>query len=249
MKGAAGASAKAGDLDALQERLGYHFKDVSLLDLALTHRSRSHEAGHPGRDNETLEFLGDAVIGLVIADHLVDAARPPVIVGALSRRRASLVSEISLAEQAAALGIGEALRLGKGEEGGGGRGKPSLLSDAFEAVIGAIYLDGGLEAAREFILTLFRPHLATRRARAASKDLDPKTRLQETLQANGIPAPIYRVIETEGPAHERRFTVEVVVEGKGVGRGSGSSKKSAGVEAARSALRKMKSILASRGAS
>jgi ribonuclease III len=233
------------DLAALEARMGYRFRDADLLDLALTHRSFSHESGRPARDNESMEFLGDAVLGLVMASRLFEASRGRRVVGDLARRRAALVSESSLAANAAALGIGAALRLGIGEEGSGGRAKPSLLADALEAVIAAIYLDGGLDAAREFILARFEVSLSI--PRAASADLDPKTRLQEKLQARGWPAPAYRVVGTSGPDHERRFTVEVLVRGQSVARGEGASKKAAGVEAAREALKRWRSILAKTG--
>jgi ribonuclease-3 len=241
-----GRAAAAAGLEALQRRLGYRFRDEGILDLALTHRSASFESGAPGRHNEALEFLGDAVLGFVAASALYERAGDRALVGALARRRAAVVSEAALAAQARALDLGSALRLGKGEAGTGGRDKPSLLADAFEAVVAAIYLDGGLAAARAFILDRLGPELAAEGRRPA-EDVDPKTRLQEILQARGVAAPEYRVVEAAGPDHSRRFTVEVVVEGRGVACGEGASKKAAGTEAARAALRKIRSIVRRRG--
>ena len=243
MRMAAKKSKAHPDLEGLQEKIGYRFRDPDLLDLALTHRSRSHEAGRAGRDNEALEFLGDALIGFVIATRLFEKARGRAEAGVLSRRRASLISEPSLAALARSLGIGESLRLGKGEDSSGGRTKPSLLADAFEAVAAAILIDGGMEAARTFVLAHLPADAAAPRRRAGG-DLDPKTRLQEILQAKGWPAPEYRVTGTAGPAHQRSFTVEVIAGGRSVGSGTSRSIKSAGVEAARAALRRVRSILA-----
>lgn len=221
-------------LEALQKNLKYHFKDQGLLDLALTHRSHGHESGRPLRHNETLEFLGDAVLGFVVAEALRKAAAPEVPVGALSRTRASLVSEASLAPRAEALGLGAALRLGRGEEATGGRGKPSLLSDVFEAVVAAIYLDGGMRAARAFIIRQFPEGLEPGPVEPVG---EPKSRLQELLQARGEPVPRYVVVSQEGPDNDRTFVVEVVVGDRALARGTGRTKKGAGQEAARAALK------------
>ena len=242
MKKTRKAAAKvAPDLEALQTRLGVRFEDAGLLDLALSHRSHGHETGRPRRNNEALEFLGDAILGFVVAGRLIEKAGSRHPVGALARHRASLVSEPSLAERARALGIGECLRLGKGEEATGGRDKDSLLADAFEAVVAAIHLDRGIEAAAAFVLDRFEGRFAV--GRAGSVD-DPKTKLQEALQAKGRPVPEYRVVEETGPDHDRRFKVEVVIGGRAAAAGEGRSKKSASAEAARRALKGLRSILA-----
>lgn len=222
--------------EALQEKLGHRFRDPALLELALTHRSFGPPSQRARRHNETLEFLGDAILGFVVAEALRREAPPDVEVGLLSRTRSSLVSEASLAPRARSLGLGEALRLGKGEESTGGREKPSLLADAFEAVVAAIYLDGGMRAARAFILRQYPEGIAIARGETAE---DPKTRLQEILQARGAPLPVYRVASQEGPDHDRTFTVEILLEGRVVARGAGRTKKAAGARAAREALVRM----------
>jgi len=225
-------------LARLEKRLGHHFRDPELLDLALRHRSYGHEAGSPERNNETLEFLGDAVLGFVVGWKLYDSAPPRAKVGDLSRRRAQLVSEASLAPRARALKIGEALRLGRGEEGSGGRGKDSILADALEALVAAIYLDSGMDAAREFILRTFEGEIAV----GAAPSADPKTELQEGLQAKGLPAPTYRVVKESGAAHSRTFEVEVLAGEEVLATGEGRSKKAAGSEAARKALKRLSSV-------
>jgi ribonuclease-3 len=230
---AGSAGLDAAPLAALTKRIGHPFKDPDLLGLALTHRSFAHEVGERHRNNETLEFLGDAVLGFVVAEALRRDARAVTEVGLLSRWRSSLVSEASLAPRAVALGIDRALRLGKGEEATGGRQKPSILSDAFEAVVAAVYLDGGMRAARAFILRQFPEGI---RVEGAGPGDDPKTRLQEIVQSRGDPLPEYRVASQVGPDHDRSFTVELLLSGKVVARGRGRTKKAAGVEAARAAL-------------
>jgi ribonuclease III len=222
------------DLADLEARLGYRFRDRSILDLALRHRSHGHEGGSPDLHNERLEFLGDALLGFVVAERLFQAAGGRGRVGDLSRRRAELVSAASLAARARALSLGAHLRLGKGEEGSGGREKESLLADALEAVVAAIYLDGGLEAARRFIAALFANELSGLPPAPLS---DPKSALQESLQARGLSVPEYRVVAESGNAQEPLFEVEVLSEGAVLGRGEGRTKKAAETEAARSALR------------
>ena len=228
----------------IQERIGYTFKDEGLLDLSLTHRSHGHETGRRTRNNETLELLGDAVLGFLVAERLFREAGARAAVGSLARERGALVSEAFLAPRARALRLGEALRLGKGEETTGGREKDSLLADAFEAVVAAIYLDGGMDAARDFVHSQFPPATGAERHEILG---DAKTRLQEALQARGRPLPEYRVAASAGPDHDRSFSVEVLVGGKAVARGEGRSKKSASMEAARKALARLKSILGPRG--
>ncbi|HET9391823.1 MAG TPA: ribonuclease III [Steroidobacteraceae bacterium] len=208
----------------VRERLGYEAQDPQLFIAALTHRSV------PGPNNERLEFLGDAVLNLVIARHLYQAF-PDGSEGDLSRLRARVVSSQPLAEVATQLGLGEVLQLGSGELKTGGFRRQSILSDALEAVCGALFLDGGLEAAREVIERLFEPRIASLPAPASLKDA--KTRLQEYLQSRGQALPRYNVERTEGEAHEQTFHVvcEVAALGRSA-RGSGSSRRRAEQEAA-----------------
>jgi ribonuclease-3 len=219
-------------LAGLQDRLGHRFADETLLDRALTHASHANE-GEPGGDgnNEALEFLGDAVLGFVVADllHRRDPAGPE---GLKSKRRASLVSAESLAERSERLLLPPLLRLGRGEEKTGGRKKAKLWANAYEAVIAALYLDGGFEAAArfarsEFAADLDRPELGAH---------DSKSALQELLQARGQAVPEYVVVAEEGPSHRRLFRVECRIDGAAVSTGEGTSKKAAQQEAARLAL-------------
>jgi len=217
----------------LEQRLHYRFKDPALLERALTHSSLTHETA--GReDYERLEFLGDALLGFVVADRLV-RADPEANEGDLTRRKQTVVSTEPLAEAARRLGLGEALRLGRGEEGTGGRAKTSLLADAFEAVVAAVYLDGGLRSARSFVNRHLRDRLVAARHGSAPPE-DHKTRLQELVQARWRLTPSYRIVGTAGPDHARSFEVEVVVGDRVLGAGTGASRKQAEQEAARSAL-------------
>jgi ribonuclease-3 len=223
---------RAEDLQALQERMGYRFQEVSLLDRALTHASHAHEhaasgAGH----NEALEFLGDAVLGFAVAD-LLHHREPGGAEGVKSKRRAALVSAPSLAARAQRLGVPALLRLGRGEEKTGGRKKANLWANAYEAVIAAIYLDGGLAAALRFVSGEFANDIGRDDLPAE----DAKSALQELLQARGEPVPSYGVVAEEGPSHRRHFRVECRVGGEAIGVGEGSSKKAAQQEAARAAL-------------
>jgi len=215
---------------ALEERLGYTFLDRSLLDAALTHTSALSAGGV--RAGEQLEFLGDAVLGLVIADLLLHAF-PHLDEGELSKRRATLVRAPTLAAKARALGIGEALRLGRGEDRGGGRTKSSILASTYEAVLGAIYRDGGFERARAVITRHFTEDLARGGVAGAP---DWKTLLQERIQARHRTVPEYRLAAEEGPAHARLFTAEVWVAEQYLARGQGRSKREAEQQAARAAL-------------
>jgi ribonuclease-3 len=219
-------------LEALQEALDYRFKDGELLRRAITHASYANENGS-ARDNQRLEFLGDSVLGLVISTRLFDqfAAFPE---GRLSRLRSRLVCEGTLAQQARRLGLGGCLRLGRGERTSGGQDKDSLLSDAYEAVLAAIYLDGGYPAAQQVILRAFEEEIAKAASRQTSKD--HKTRLQELIQANSDERPRYAIVETSGPPHARLFTAEARVGDRVLGRGTGSNKKAAQQDAARLAL-------------
>lgn len=213
----------------LEETLGYTFVNGSLLTLALTHRSLEAE-DEQEFSNERLEFLGDAVLGLVIADELL--ASWDMDEGAMAKVRAAVVSEAALAGVARQLGLGDHLRLGKGEQTSGGRDKSSILADALEAVIGAVFLDGGFDPARSFILGNWEDLVAERALAPGERDY--KTRLQEVSARRGA-VPEYSVGGI-GPDHAREFTASVLVDGSTLGRGTGSSKKRAEQEAARQAL-------------
>lgn len=221
----------ADPLKRLEERLGHAFKDPSLLELALRHRS----AG--GQHNERLEFLGDGLLNFVIADELY-ARRPKASEGELSRYRASLVREDTLAELAAELELGDYLILGSGELKSGGYRRSSTLADAFEAVIGAVYLDSGFEPARALILRLYHDRLEHLPAHAGQKD--PKTRLQEWLQGRQLALPEYHVVDTLGQAHAQTFVVECRVEGlESPTVGRGTSRRRAEQAAAAAALEQL----------
>jgi ribonuclease-3 len=229
------------ELEPLERRIGYRFRDRGMLEHALTHRSRVHEDASGGVfDNESMEFLGDSVLGFVIADMLFREF-PQHNEGQKSKLKASLVSSASLARFGAQLDLGEFLILGRGEEKTGGRFKQAIIADCYEALIAAVYLDGGIEAARRFIETQFAELIEEARrtgAEAAFTD-DWKSALQEWLQSRGRGLPAYRLAEELGPAHRRRFVVEVVVEGESIARAEGRSKKEAAQSAARAALEKL----------
>ncbi len=217
------------DLDAVQARLGHRFANSALLREALTHRSRAHEEGGPAAGNERLEFLGDAALGVVTSELLMEAL-PDADEGALSLARAGAVNRGALARAARALDMGAWLRLGRGEAGSGGRDKDSILANVFEAVLGALYLDGGLTAVRALVVRELGPTLALAARR------DAKTELQEALQADGRPAAEYRVRAERGPDHAREFEVEVLCAGRVLGAGAGRTKREAEQAAAREAL-------------
>ena len=219
----------------LEARIGYRFRDRGLLEHALTHKSKAHEDPSGGViDNESLEFLGDAVLGLVIADALCRRF-PLSSEGQKSKIKAMLVSTASLAELAARLDLGEHMILGRGEEKTGGRKKQALLADTCEALIAAIYLDGGLEPTRQFILRELGPAIEDA-ARPDYFGRDHKSRLQEALQGLGRPLPSYRVSGEVGPEHRKMFHVEVHVGGDVLAQGVGRTKKDAEQEAAKAAL-------------
>jgi ribonuclease-3 len=223
---------------SLEERLGVTFRDASLLQQALVHSSYVNE--NPGRapqSNERLEFLGDAVLGLVVADELY-AAFPELDEGKLTELRTHLVRRDTLAKVAGELGLGDHLLLGRGEEAGGGRARPTNLAHVYESVVGAIFLDGGLEAAHDFVRRSLNAEFELLAGRAFP--LDPKSQLQEISQSRYQSTPIYRVVEAEGPDHARYFTVEVVVDGETLGAGRGPSKQQAEKEAARQALARLR---------
>ncbi len=214
----------------LEETIGYTFKDQMLLTTALTHTSYANESKVPVKHNERLEFLGDSVLSIVVADYLFHQCKNKPE-GELTRLRASLVCESALFQFANEINLGSYLLLGKGEERGGGRTRPSVVSDAFEAVIAALYLDGGIDVARSFIL----PFIAE--GKAAEDDY--KTRLQEVIQQNPEEKLRYQVEDESGPDHDKHFVVAVYLNSNCMGRGSGHSKKSAEQHAAREALRLM----------
>ncbi len=222
------------DLQDFEQRLGYSFVDREVLTRALTHKSYSHEAKQENvRHNETFEFLGDAVLGFVMGDMLFRHF-PALDEGALSKIKAYLVSATSLAAKARDLGMGDVIRLGVGEEKTGGRKKDSLLANLYEAMIAGVYIDGGIDAARQLIERSFRQDIEA----IDDQDLlfqDYKTALQELAQGRGLPLPEYHVIDEVGPDHDKTFIVEVKV-GSLITRGEGSSKKEAQQQAARHAL-------------
>lgn len=214
------------------QALGHRFSDLALLRQALTHRS--HSQPH----NERLEFLGDAVLNCVIATELFKRF-PALSEGELSRHRASLVNQSTLADHARAIALGQCLRLGEGELRSGGAERPSILADAVEALVGAIYLDAGFEAAEAAVLRLFAGRLGEVDATESAKDA--KTALQEWLQARRKPLPEYRVTAVSGEAHCQSFDVECRVTGGVTGRGSGGSRRAAEQTAAREALAQLQS--------
>ena len=225
-------------LGPLEDRIDYRFRDLGLLEHALTHRSRAHEDASGGViDNESMEFLGDAVLGFVISD-LLFTRFPTHTEGYKSKVKAGIVSSASLARLAEEIGLGQYVLLGRGEEKTGGRQKQAILADSFEALIAAVYLDGGIEAARTFILSLFAPLVisAGDRAAEASFTEDWKSAFQEWAQANGRGLPHYRLASVEGPDHRKRFDVEVLIGGEVVARASGKSKKEAEQQAAKAAV-------------
>jgi len=226
------------ELEPLEDRLGYHFRDRGLLEHALTHRSRVHEDASGGVfDNESLEFLGDSVLGFVIADMLFRQF-PQHNEGQKSKLRASIVSATALARLAERLGLGEFLILGRGEEKTGGRRKHAIIADCYEALIAAIYLDGGLEPARAFIQRQFQTLIeeARRGGVHAAFTEDYKSALQEWLQREGRGLPVYRIAAELGPAHSRSFEVEILVGGEVIARAEGKTKKEAAQTAAKAAL-------------
>jgi ribonuclease III len=224
-------------LDPLQHSLGYWFKDLSILKQALTHRSYVNE--HPEsamRHNERLEFLGDAVLDLTLSDLLLKKY-PDLPEGMLSKIRAGQVNEKKLAVLSLQLGLGSLLLIGKGEEQTGGREKTSILANAFEAVLGALYLEGGFQAAMTFVDRLFQSHIDGEQYRSTR---DHKTFLQEHCQGKMKTMPAYTVYREEGPDHQKIFYVEVKIQGQVVSKGKGKTKKEAQQKAAEEALKQLK---------
>ena len=215
--------------EQLQEVLHYTFKNPALLRIAMTHTSFANESKVPSTHNERLEFLGDSVLSVVVADYLVHQSKRPE--GELTRMRASLVSEEALFQFAQEIHLGDYLRLGRGEDLGGGRNRPSVVSDAFEALIAALYLDGGMETARNFILPFI--------TEGKTAEEDYKTRLQEVIQQNPEEKLHYEVESENGPDHDKKFVVAVYLNSNRMAAGEGRSKKAAEQQAAKEALRLM----------
>ncbi len=238
----AASEAQALNLDELENRLGYRFHNLQHLMRALTHRSFVNEQeSRQSQDNESVEFLGDAVLGFLISAKIFDRF-PDMNEGELSKIKAFLVSAANLVHLAEKIQLGEFILLSKGEEKTGGRNKRAILVDAYEALLGALYLDGGVEAARDFL---------DRQIGSLLDSLDPrqltygdfKSALQEQLHDMARPVPVYRVVDEIGPDHRKVFVVEVVVGGAVVARSSGTTKKEAQQEAARLALENLKIVL------
>ena len=222
-------------MTTLEEKLGYEFRDPALLENALTHSSCANESRGRLQSNERLEFLGDSILGMVVADHLY-RNHPDLPEGELTRTRAALVCEDSLVEVAEALRLGEYLHLGKGEEAGGGRKRPSIQADAVEAVLAAVYLDGGIGSARKIV----QQYILCREVEGLTSPRDYKTALQELVQRESGQVLKYRLTGEEGPDHDKRFFVEVDLNGEVAGRGKGNSKKEAEQMAAKAAIAKLK---------
>ena len=221
-------------MKTLEEKLGYTFQNRALLENALTHSSCANESRGKLQSNERLEFLGDSILGMVVAEHLF-RNHPDLPEGELTRTRAALVCEDSLVEVAQALGLGDYLKLGKGEEAGGGRTRPSIRADAVEAVLAAVYLDGGIGSARKII----QEYILSKEIAGWKASRDYKTSLQELVQRESGQVLKYRLTGESGPDHNKRFFVEVELNGIAVGSGEGRSKKEAEQMAAKAAMEKL----------
>ena len=223
--------------EELEARLGHVFQQPERLEAALTHRSYSAEAGRPdASENQRLEFLGDAILGAIVAEWLV-AHQAHWREGTLTKVRSRLTNSAALARVARQVELGRFLRLGRGEDRSGGRHKGALLADALEAVLGALWLDGGLEPVRRFFARWFDGELAA--ALAAGGDDNPKGDLQERLQQEQHASPRYEILQTSGPAHARRFKIAVYGGDTLLGEGEGPSKREAETKAARQALKRL----------
>ena len=220
-------------LHELQERIGYRFRDLRLLQLSLIHSSFAFERLDDGRHNETQEFLGDAVLDLTVG-YILFARFPELREGKLTRIRSALVNENGLADRAREIDLGRHLLLGRGENASHGRDKPSILSCAYEALVGALFLDGGYDAALAFVRRFFEPHIESHQELLLSADA--KSSLQELLQERFNEGPAYVLVDEEGPAHARLFSVTVRFQDEELGTGKASSKKEAEQLAARAAL-------------
>ncbi len=224
-------------LHELQERIGYHFRDLRLLQLSLIHSSFAFERLDDGRHNETQEFLGDAVLDLTVG-YILFVRFPEMREGKLTRIRSALVNEQGLAERAREIDLGEHLLLGKGEDASNGRDKSSILSCAYEALVGALFLDGGYDEALSFVRRFFEPHIDQHQERLVSADA--KSALQELLQERYNEGPEYLLVSEEGPAHARLFSITVNFRDESLGSGKASSKKEAEQQAARAALKQLR---------
>ena len=225
------------DLVELQQRLGYQFRDENLLRLAQTHPSVAHEQNQPTPHNQRLEFLGDAILSAVLSQELYERFSEGDE-GLLTKTRAKLVNATALAGHGLALGLGTRLILSRGEENSGGRVRPSTLADAFEALLGAVFLDGGFAAARQLILREFRADYVELALPSCIEN--PKGELQELLQSKSPVAPIYQLVSVAGPDHDRNFICAVLHDGLELAQGAGKSKKAAECDAATAALRKLR---------
>lgn len=217
-------------LNSLQIRIKVKFNNKSLLARALTHRSYINESGVDHNDNERLEYLGDSVLALVINEYLFKRYEK-YVEGDLAKIKSAVVSEATLAKVADEINLGSYILMGKGEELSGGRERPSILANTFEALIGAAYLDVGLRECKKFILTLLKKDIE--RIDSLTYLRDPKTTLQEYVQKKYKDRPVYEVIQESGPDHQKEFTVRVVINGKEVATGVGNSKRRAEMEAAK----------------
>lgn len=219
----------------IQEQINYRFQNESLLTEALTHSSYANEQKGRVRHNERLEFLGDAVLSIVVSDYIFENC-PEMPEGALTKLRASLVCEKSLFDFAKQIDLGSYIKLSNGERKNGGAHRPSIVSDAFEALIAAIYLDGGVKAAQNFILRFVIPEIEHHRNNSFK---DYKTKLQEIIQKNPGERLEYKLVSATGPDHDKHFKMEVHLNSNVIGRGGGRSKKEAEQQAAREALELM----------
>ncbi len=225
------------NIDALQQTIGYNFKKIENLLLALTHSSFANENKEEGfESNERLEFLGDSVLSLVISENIFNNYKD-LSEGEMTKTRANVVCESTISKCSLNIGLGNYLILGKGEELSGGRKRPSILSDAFEALIGAIYIDGGFESAKNFINTMMESLIVDSVRGAISHDY--KTQLQEIVQKNGENTVSYRILDEKGPDHDKTFISQVSIGNRVAGTGQGKSKKEAEQNAAKAALEQM----------
>lgn len=223
-------------MDSLESILGYTFRQPALLTEALTHASLAYEQQRPTKDNQRLEFLGDAVLQLVLSDVLFHRM-PDTDEGGLTKTRASIVSTKALAKLARSLGLGQFIAMGRGEDANGGRDRDSTLADVFESLVGAAFLDGGLEAASAIVLRLMADLLFNHQVNAEEKTQNPKGALQEMTQDVTNQLPVYQILGASGPDHEKVYEATVSWHGQLLGNGQGRSKKDAEIEAARAAIR------------
>jgi len=223
-------------LEKLQKILRIKFKNKSLLLRALTHRSFVNESGKNIRDNERLEYLGDSVLGLVVNEYLFKHFED-YREGKLAKIKSAIVSEASLSKIAGGIPLGNFISMGKGEERSGGGDRPSILANTLEAIIGAFYLDSGLKSCRKFVLSLIKEDIES--VNSLTYLRDPKTTLQEYVQKKYKERPLYEVIEERGPDHRKEFTVKLIINGREVSTGQGTSKRLAETNAARASLKRI----------